>query len=213
MSTLRDPVGPKGRNVYMRRRILVLLGFLALVIAVVLIILRPGSSGGATGAREVKVPDDLVAVEQQDQAAAQEAEAGEGEPAACVAGQLVVTPITDSQSYGPEHDPLLSLSVENRGQEPCAVDLGTATLSFEVTSGSDLIWRSADCQRNGDHRVIVLLPGEPVETEGVPWNRERSSPETCELPREKVVAGGASYHLSVSAAEVSGTGTAQFQLY
>lgn len=209
MSNWKEPVGPQSKKVYIRRRLLVLLGLLALVVAVVLIIFRPGSSGGAVGAREVAVPDDLVEVEQQDREQADDPD----QVPECSAGQLVVVPLTDSESYGPEQTPMLSLSVENRGQAACSADLGTATMSFEITSGSDQIWRSTDCQRNPDHRSVILEPGTPLETEGIAWDRTRSGPETCEIEREAVVAGGASYHLSVAAAGVPSNGTAQFQLY
>lgn len=211
MSTWKEPVGPKAKGVYLRRRILVLVALVALAAAVVLIVLRPGSTGGAVGAREVEVPDDLVQVEQQDQ---QQAESDEPAPlAVCAAGQLVVTPVLDAASYGPEQLPLLSLSIENRSDAECSADLGTAGMSFTITSGSDQIWRSTDCQQNPDHRAVILKPGEPLETEPLAWDRTRSSPDTCDTEREAVVGGGASYHLRVSAAGVESNGTAQFQLY
>ncbi|XPP27520.1 MAG: hypothetical protein ACNYNX_04865 [Leucobacter sp.] len=209
MASWKEPVGPKGKGVYLRRRILVLLGLLALVAAVVLIVLRPGSSGGATGAREVEVPDDLVQVEQQEQEQSSDPEA----IAACVSGQLVVTPATDAVSYGPEDTPMLSLSIENRGDAECSADLGTAGIVFAITSGSDQIWLSTDCQQNPDHRAVILKPGEPLETEPIAWDRTRSGPDTCDIDREAVVAGGASYHLKASAAGVDSNSTAQFQLY
>lgn len=208
MAGWRDPVGPKDKSVYVRRRILVLIGLLALVTAVVLIVLKPGSSGGAASSREVEVPDDLVAAEQ-----AEAAKQSDGEVPACAAGQLAVTPIADRESYAPGELPQLSLSVENTGEQACAADLGTAGMVFEITSGSDRIWNSTDCQENADHRSVILDPGEPLTTEALPWDRTRSSAETCDISREEVGTGGASYHLRVSAAGVEGTGTAQFLLY
>jgi hypothetical protein len=190
-----------------RRRILVLVGLLAIVVAVVLIILKPGSSGGVASGKDVEVPEDLVAVEQAD------AERNSAEVSECGAGQLVVTPITDRESYAAGEQPQLSLSIENTGDKPCAADLGTAGMTFEITSGSDEVWRSTDCQTDADHRPIVLEPGKPLNTEVIAWDRTRSSTETCDVDREVVGAGGASYHLHVSAAGVPGTGTAQFLLY
>ena len=212
MPSWKEPVGPKGKNVYLRRRLLVLAGVVALAVAIMLIIVRPGSSGGAAGVREVEVPDDLVEVEQQDQSQTAEDEDPD-QIDACAPGRLVVTPITDSGSYGPEDLPLLSLSIENTGDEECSADLGTAGMIFEITSGSDQIWRSTDCQQNPDHRVVILKPGTPLETEGIPWDRTRSGPDTCDAEREPVVGGGASYHLRATAAGVQSGGTAQFQLY
>lgn len=207
MTGWREPVGPKGKNVYLRRRLLVLLSLLAIVAAVVLIILKPGSSGGAASSREVEIPDDLVAAEQAD------AETEAAEMPVCGAGQLSVSPITDQESYASGELPQLALSVENTGEDPCAIDLGTAVMDFRITSGSDEVWRSTDCQTDAEHLPVVLEPGVALTTENLPWDRTRSDPETCDITREAVAAGGASYHLHVSAAGVPGQGTVQFLLY
>ncbi|QBE48362.1 hypothetical protein [Leucobacter triazinivorans] len=209
MSTLRDPVGPKSRRVYMRRRLLVLAGLLAVVAVIVLVILKPGSSDGVTDARDVEVPSDLATASQ----AEPEAESASDVPPACATGQLRVTPLTDATDYAAGESPLLSLSVENVGDEACSADLGTAGMEFVVSSGDDQVWRSADCQEDPEHLAVILEPGEPLESEGIPWDRTRSSPETCDITRDPVGAGGASYHLRASAAGVQGTGTAQFLLY
>ncbi|MEJ6489085.1 hypothetical protein PQI23_05040 [Leucobacter sp. USCH14] len=214
MSTLKDPVGPKDRKVYVRRRLFVLLGLLAVIAVVVLIIVRPGSSGGVASAGQVEVPEDLV---ESPSPASDEAEGGaggeEGEVAACAAGQLTVTPATDKGDYAAGELPQLSLSVENTGEEPCSADLGSANLQFVIASGDDEVWRSADCQENAEHLAVILEPGTPLETEAIAWDRTRSSPETCDISRDAVSAGGASYHLRTTAGGVQGTGTAQFLLY
>lgn len=208
MSTLRNPVGPKGKNVYLRRRILVLAGLLAVIAVVVLIIVKPGSSGGAAGSAEVKVPDDLAATAQQSTKTEQTDEVPQ-----CGAGQLAVEPRTDRESYAAGENPQLFLTVTNTGQQNCTADLGTAGMTFEVSSGDDQVWKASDCQKNPDHRAVILEPGKALETEPIVWDRTRSSAETCDIVRDPVVADGASYHLRVSAAGVQGTGTAQFLLY
>ncbi|MBK0417837.1 hypothetical protein JD276_02150 [Leucobacter sp. CSA1] len=208
MSTLRNPVGPKDRKVYIRRRLFVLLGLLALIAVVVLIVVKPGSSGGARGAGEVSVPGDIAASEEQP-----DEEEDADEPPACSAGQLAVTPMTDAQSYAEGVQPQLSLSVENTGDAACSTDLGTAGMQFAISSGDDEVWRASDCMEEPDHRNVILEPGQPLETEPLTWNRERSSPDTCGITREPVTAGGASYHLRVAVGEVQGAGTAQFLLY
>lgn len=209
MSTLRDPVGPKDKKVYIRRRLLVLAGLLAVVAAIVLVLVKPGSSGGAASAREVQVPEDLATVEQQQ---AEEDADPEAVPA-CTDAQLQVTPITDRASYAATELPQLSLSVENVGDADCSADLGTAGMRFEITSGSDQVWRSTDCQQNPDHRAVLVQPGKPLTTEAIAWDRTRSSPESCEISRDTVGAGGATYHLRVEVGGVSGEGTAPFLLY
>lgn len=207
MSKWRDPAGSKDKNVYVRRRVLVLLGFIALVAAVVLVIIRPGSNGGVGEMNTVELPGDLAQVAQQqttqDPATVQ----------ACAPGQLTVTPVVSSQNVAPEETPQLSLTVENTGQAECTADLGTAGMTFSITSGSDQVWRSTDCQKNPDHRAVILKPGTPLPTTPIPWDRTRSGAETCGAEREPMPGGGASYHLTASVGGVSSVGTAQFQLY
>ncbi len=209
MSTLKDPVGPKDRKVYMRRRLLVLAGLVAVIAVVVLVIVKPGSDTSVRDVREVEVPSDLASSSTQSDSE----EESDDETPACAAGQLRVTPISDKSDYAAGELPLLSLSVENVGKEACSADLGTAGMEFAVSSGDDQVWRSADCQENAESLAVILEPGKPLESEGIQWDRTRSSPETCDITRDPVGAGGASYHLRVSAAEVEGTGTAQFLLY
>ncbi len=208
MSTLRNPVGPEDKKVYLRRRLIVLAALIAVIVAIVMVVMKPGSSGGAAGPQEVTVPDDLVAVEQEN------AEATDPEAIpACTDAQLKVTPVTDRASYAAGELPQLSLTVQNVGEADCQADLGTAGMSFEISSGPDQVWRSTDCQQNPDHRPVIVQPGKPLSTEVIPWDRTRSSPETCEISRDQVTAGGATYHLRVAVGGVNGEGTAPFLLY
>lgn len=206
LAALREPVGPKDRSVYVRRRIIVLLGLIAVVVAIVLIIVRPGGSGGASSAEEVRVPSDLV--EQPETTPADG-----GETAACDVSALVVTAVTDQPSYGPGESPELSLSVKNSGKEACIADLGTAGMAFVVSSGSDQVWRSTDCQTNPVSTPVILDAGQTLETDSITWDRTRSSAETCDIERDAVVAGGASYHLTATAGGADSRETAQFLLY
>jgi len=208
MSTLRDPVGPKDRKVYIRRRIIVLLGLLAIVAVIVLIIVKPGGAGGARDAQQVEVPSDLPS------SATEDDESSDPEqPPACAAGDLAVAAVTDKGDYAEGETPKLSLTVENTGGEACSADLGSAGMEFTVTSGEDQVWRSVDCQKNAESLAVILEPGKPLESEPITWDRTRSSTETCDITRDPVVAGGASYHLAVKAGGVDGRETAQFLLY
>lgn len=207
MGTLKDPVGPELKSVYVRRRLLVLAGFLTIIVAVVLIIVKPGSSGGAAKAPEVVLPDEILSGEQA------KPEQAADEMPACAAGQLQVTPLVNQDSYAPGELPQLSMRIENISEQACHADLGTATMSFRVTSGTDEVWRSEDCQEKADTRRVILEPTSPLETEPLTWDRTRSSTETCGITRDEVGAGGATYHLHVSAAGVSSQGTASFLLY
>lgn len=208
MSGWRDPVGSEKKAVYIRRRLLVLGGLLAIIAFIVLVIVKPGSSGGAASAPEVKLPDEIVAADK-----AQDKSVPAGATPPCAAGELTVTPITDRDSYAGGELPLLSLRVENTGAAACEAQLGTAGMIFTVTSGSDQVWRSTDCQLSPDARAVILEPGKPLETAPLTWDRTRSSTETCDIDRDPVSAEGATYHLQVAVAGVQSTGTAPFLLY
>lgn len=197
------PVGPKSRSVYVRRRLLVLAGLIAVVAVVVLVFLKPGSSGSVRDVSKVEVPADLP----------KSPSTADEDVAPCAPEQLSVVPATDRTDYGEGEQPQLSLVVENVGTEPCSADLGTAGMTFTVTSGQDEVWRSTDCQENASSLAVILDPGKPLTSEAVEWVRERSDPDTCGVEREKVPAGGASYHLNATAGGVASTETAQFLLY
>lgn len=204
-SALRDPVGPKDRSVYVRRRIIVLLGLVAIIVAVVLMIVRPGSTSGESNAKDVAVPGDLT--EKPKQTAG-----GKSDPV-CESSQLEVSAVTNQGSYGPDELPELSLSVKNTGDAACTAELGTAGMTFTVSSGSDEVWRSTDCQTSPEKLPVILDAGEQLDSESIQWDRTRSSTETCEIARDPVASDGASYHLEVSAAGAKSTDTAQFLLY
>lgn len=195
---------PKDRSVYIKRRIMVLAILVGIIAVVVLVFVKPGSQGGAPDAQQVEVPKDLPKSKVKAEA--------EGEPAACGPDQLVVTPVTDQPGYAEGEQPLLSLTVENIGAAPCVADLGTAGITFTISSGADEVWRSTDCQVDPTSLPIVLDEKKVETLEGVPWVRERSDPETCDIARDPVAAGGASYHLAATAAGVASTNTAQFIL-
>lgn len=213
MSGWTDPVGPKPKSVYVRRRIFVLLGLLAVIAAIVLIIVKPGSSTEAAPASTVEIPEGVSgtnASEAPDEAAD---EATSDTPEECRAQDLEVVPLTDRESYAAGEEPELSLSVENTGTRACIADLGTAGMVFTVTSGSDQVWLSTDCQKQADHRDVILEPGKKLRTEPLIWDRTRSTPDTCTSDREPVGADGASYHLSVAAGGAESRRSAQFLLY
>ncbi|MBP6684636.1 MAG: hypothetical protein KA158_04355 [Leucobacter sp.] len=204
-SALREPVGPKDRSVYVRRRIAVLLGLVAVIIAIVLIIVRPGSGDGGTSAQPAEVPSDVAETPTAEPAA--------GEPVACAQSALEVVPMTDQGAYGADELPQLSLKVTNSGKDACIADLGTAGMQFVVASGSDEVWRSTDCQTGAESLPVKLDAGEALETEAIQWDRTRSSTETCDISRDAVGADGASYHLSAAAGGAESKETAQFLLY
>jgi len=206
MSTLRHPVGPQPPQVYWRRRLVVGLGLLAVIVIIILIVVRPGTGDPATD------PGAEAGPEVSETTAPGEGQPSASSPAPCTPGQVEVTPVTDSNSYGPEQQPLLSLTLLNTGAAPCTMEAGSDVQEYVITSGPDRIWASTDCQDPGVAAPVVLEPGEEVSTTPFPWSRTRSSPGDCDADRDPVIAGGATYRLSVSVGEFASEGDVPFLL-
>ncbi|WP_353807442.1 hypothetical protein [Agromyces sp. SYSU T00194] len=214
MSTIRTPVGPQPPRVYWRRRILVLLGLVAVIAVVVLIIVRPGASEGAQPDPDGASGSPVVATDDPSATTLPTEEAAvDGAP--CAPEHIVVEPVTDATSYGAGELPELSVTITNTGPNVCVLNAGTAAQVFTITSGSDVYWTSSDCQVDPIDADVSLTPNEPLSSAApIVWDRTRSDPETCDDDaREPVPAGGASYHLSVSVDGFDSSMTKQMLLY
>lgn len=213
MSGFTDPSGPLPSRVYRRRRLVVLLIVAAVVAVIVLIFVRP--------------PADAAAPVVAPSGSAQSPAAGDGAtvapgaasgPVACTPGQVVVTAVTDADSYDAGVEPQLSWSLVNSGSAACIINVGTAQQVFTVTSGEETIWTSTDCQSDAQDMELTLQPASSgaaaTTSSSFGWERVRSSPDTCtdEATREPVAAGGASYHLEVSVGGFTSADTKQFLL-
>jgi len=203
MSTLRHPVGPQPPEVYWRRRLVVGLGLLAVIVIIVLIV-WPRGSGDPT---EQPSPDP-----QSTESAAPGDEVAEGDAAACTAAQVEVTPVTDASSYPAGQQPMLSFTLLNTATAPCTMPVGADVQEFLIVSGSDRIWASTDCQEPAVPASVVLEPGEALESTPIAWSRTRSTPGDCDAARPDVIAGGATYRLSVTVGEFASEGDRPFIL-
>jgi hypothetical protein len=202
MSTIKNPVGPQPPSVYWRRRLLLLLLVVVVIVVVVLIIVRPGSgtpSPHASGSNSAS------------HAPSGGATSGSSSTP-CDPSVVTLQPITDAASYAAGVQPQFSMSITNSGASACTFDVGTDAQVYLVTSGSDQIWSSKDCQTAPAADKRVLEPGKTVSTTPFPWDRTRSSTTTCTGSRPAVTAGGASYHLSVQVGTAKSTGSKQFVL-
>lgn len=132
----------------------------------------------------------------------------------CANDDLLVEPVLDKESYRSGEKPKLSIALTNSGDVDCTLNVGTSTQKFVIASGSDIWWRSTDCQSKPSDQIVLLAAGQRV-TSAAPleWDRTRSSVKTCEADRPAATGGGASYHLTVEIAGVESDGSAQFLLY
>ena len=104
---------------------------------------------------------------------------------------VTVKATTNKTSYAADEKPVLSLTVTNGGKLPCKVNIGTSQMDFLVTSGSDRVFSSADCQAASTDLVKTIAPGKS-ETANFPWPRNRSV-QGCENVPDGAVAGGGYY--------------------
>jgi hypothetical protein len=196
MSTLRTPVGPQPNNVYWRRRLLVILGVLVVILIIILLIVRPGGSAKPAATKTPTPP-------QKTSTAVVE----------CKASGLDVEAVTDALSYAPGVDPKISLTITNTGTNPCTFKVGSDVQDYEITSGTEKIWSSKDCQKDAVPLTRTLEPGKALSTSPIDWDRTRSDKTTCSVKnRPSVIAKGASYHLTVSVDGVASKKSKQFIL-
>jgi hypothetical protein len=197
MSTFRNPVGPQSPQVYWRRRLLVGLGVVAVIVVIILIIARPGS-GGTPAAQTTKTPS------------ASTTSASSGTP--CLDANLTLVAVTDKVSYAATEKPQISMKLTNNGPT-CTVNFGSTKQDLVITSGSETIWNSTDCQTGAVDAPVVIKSGESKSTPPIAWDRTRSSKSTCSATSApQVTAGGASYHLGVSLGDLKSKDTVQFLL-
>jgi hypothetical protein len=188
MSTIRTPVGPQPASVYWKRRLIVGLGLLAVIVIIMLIVFRPGSGAPTAVTTPSSSPSATSAADTAP---------------ACTDANISLTAVTDKSNYAAGEEPLLSMTITNIGSAACSINAGTDAQEYRITSGSDLIWTSTDCQSGAAPTVIVLEPGGDAaqSTDPFPWDRTRSSATTCDGNRPAAVSGGASkptYKLTVA---------------
>lgn len=211
MSTFKHPVGPQPSKVYWRRRLILGLGLLAVILVVILIIVRPGASDGAPApaATSSSPKASAPAPASTNIPTANTTASG----AACDKGSVRVEAVTDKPTYAAGELPQLSVAITNTGSTACKIDAGTAQQVFTITSGTEVYWKSTDCQTDKVDAEVLLQPGKTISSQTpITWDRTRSDPSTCQATREQVPAAGASYHLTTTVGGIASPETKQFIL-
>lgn len=126
---------------------------------------------------------------------------------------ITVEALSDKTEYAQGENPQLSIRLANTSATPCTMNVGTSAQSFTVTSGTDVWWRSTDCQSEPSDMEVTLAAGQVVSSSApLTWDRTRSSVSSCGGERPYAPGGGATYHLSVSIGGIPSAGTASFIL-
>ncbi len=101
-------------------------------------------------------------------------------PVECTAADISVAALSDKSEYGQGENPQLSIKLTNTSANPCTMNVGTSAQSFTVTSGSDVWWRSTDCQAEPSDMEVTLAAGQVVTSSApLTWDRTRSSVNSC----------------------------------
>ena len=224
-------------SVYRRRRIVLLLVLIAIVAVVWVLIAQPWRGAAAdrfeaeptttkTTATDAPgfstpgpTPSAAPAPEQTTDAAPEPSATPDptATPTAkpCVSRDVTVEALTDQDTYEAGQNPQLSIRLTNDGSADCTLNVGTSGQSFTIMSGSDVWWRSTDCQTEPSDMVVLIAAGQSV-TSAAPltWDRTRSAVGTCDdADRQTAPGGGASYHLSVEIGGIGSTQSKQMLLY
>jgi len=133
----------------------------------------------------------------------------------CISRDVTVEALTDQETYEGGQNPQLSIRLTNNGTTDCTLNVGTSGQAYTIMSGSDVWWRSTDCQTEPSDMVVLLAAGQTVSSATpLAWDRTRSSVSTCgDADRQSAPGGGASYHLSVELGGIASTQSAQILLY
>ena len=186
-----QPVGPLPGSTYWRRRFVVL--GLLLVLAVVVRLLLPGSSGGpgkqplTAGHRTTATPTGTRPPAATPPSPTSRPAVASSPVGTCLDGALSLSATTDAPSYPAGSSPRLGLTLRNTGSVACRRDLGSDAVELLVLSGADRIWSSDDCSPGTARDVLLLAPG-ASRSVVLSWSGRRSRPG-CTGAREQALPG------------------------
>ena len=127
---------------------------------------------------------------------------------------LVTNAAGSSQSaFSAGINPYFGYQITNNAAADCTFDVGALNTFYKVTSGTETIWTSEQCDRTTlTSMPIVLKAGQAASSPLSDWFRVYSSVKGCGPEQNPVKGDGASYHLDVSVGGVSAKDTVQFLL-
>lgn len=139
----------------------------------------------------------------------------------CAPGSVLVEPVvanaagSPQTAFDPAVFPYIGYAISNTGSVDCTFDVGPAVTFFTISSGSEIIWDSAQCDRTGaGNTIITLKAGERVTSPLSAWYRVSTSPDTigCGADQKLVIGDGASYKLKATVNGVISQEELQFVL-
>lgn len=147
----------------------------------------PGSSDPASA----PTSPGPVASQAESPSAGPSASPSAADAAACDPSSIRVTAKVDQQSFAASENPTLTMEVTNTGTRACDINLGTTQMEFLISSGSDRVFSSRDCQVDSADLTKKVPPG-GSETANFVWERNRTVPG-CGNVGAAPAGGGATY--------------------
>lgn len=174
MSSVMKPVGPQPPNVYWRRRVIAVV--LLLVLALLIWVVIGAFTGDDEPAAQAPAPSASVTATASPTSSPEDSPSTDGSE--CVARDVAVVATADSRTHKVGDTAQIGMTITNTSDETCTMDVGSAALTILVTSGSDKVWSSDDCEVDSRSNVVDLEAGQEMES-AVPWKTERSG-ANCE---------------------------------
>lgn len=111
----------------------------------------------------------------------------------CAASDIAITPSVPHPVGG--SDITIALDVSSLSTPACSWTLSSQSLAMRITSGSDLIWTTAQCSHSITSQSLVVRQGNPTRVK-LTWDARRSEPG-CPVQTPWALPG--TYHLEVAA--------------
>lgn len=125
-------------------------------------------------------------------------ETGPARPVECTPADIQIGLTADAASYRVGRTAIFAISITHTGTIPCTLDAGNVGRELVITSGTDRIFSSADCDTAGS-RPLLLAPGDEYPG-SVTWATNRSAPD---CPAGLPGLGAGTYQAVVTAGTVS----------
>ncbi|MFC8528477.1 hypothetical protein [Nocardia sp. NPDC057227] len=184
-----EPTGPLPPEIYWRRRVFaigILVLALALVIWLVVMVARGGTSPGGAAATSTTTESNQPAGGPGASAASSSAES---DVAPCSDQSLAVKVSVGQPTYRKGEQPVFGIVITNISAAPCSRDMGSGMqqISVQTLDGTRRLWNSVDCYPDGQPDIRTLERGQQAAFT-VTWSGSTSQP-SCAGERVPVPAG------------------------
>lgn len=210
MTPVTRPRGPLPARVYWTRRLLVMAVAFTLVFGISRLLDSDGSGGPSArpvGAEPSGAPSVISASpgaerSRKPQAVGKRAKTRTPSPTptplatpsgACVGSDVVATPSLTGPAYAGK-PVVFTMTLTTRVSPACTWEVSAQSLAVKVTSGSDRIWSTQDCDGAVPKQVVVVRKDHPA-TVAVAWNGQRSD---AECTRTTAWAEPGFYHVAAA---------------